>query len=209
MTGQRSNQLSYGPNALILLFIIASCILGRADIYSGLITARSEIVAVNKNNLSKLIGLGAILLVVWLLWGYFKSVNKVDREQTSSAKTEVSETSVPTGSQLPADYVVQKGDSLWDISMKAYGSGYNWVDVYAANRSMIKNPDMLLAGTKITLPKVETKEITYQVKKGDNLWNIAAVYCGTGFGYTKIATANHINSPDVIEPGQMLKIVCN
>lgn len=163
----------------------------------------------NKNNLRKLVSIGAVLVVVMLLYGYFKSVNKVDREKTSSTQTETSETSVPSGDQLPAEYVVQKGDSLWNISEKAYGSGYNWVDIYSANKSLIKNPDVLLAGFKINLPKVEKKEITYQVKKGDNLWNIAAAYCGTGFDYPKIATANEIKNPNVIDPGKILKIVCN
>ena len=163
----------------------------------------------NKDNLRRLVSIGAVVVVVMVLYGYFKSVNKVDREQTSSSKTEVSETGVPSGEQLPAQYTVKKGDSLWNISEKAYGSGYNWVDVYAANKTVIKNPDVLLEGSKITLPKVEKKEITYQVRKGDNLWNIAAAYCGSGFDYPKIASANQISDANVIEPGKILKIVCN
>ena len=163
----------------------------------------------NKNNLRRLVSIGAVVVVVMLLYGYFKSVNKVDREKTSSSQTEISDTEVPTGDQLPAEYVVKKGNSLWNISEQAYGSGYNWVDVYAANKTVIKNPDVLLAGSKITLPKVEKKEITYQVKKGDNLWNIAAAYCGSGFSYPKIASANQIKDAGVIDPGKILEIVCN
>jgi len=138
-----------------------------------------------------------------------KFLNNSKFGQSPIYALEISDTEVPTGDQLPAEYVVKKGNSLWNISEQAYGSGYNWVDVYAANKTVIKNPDVLLAGSKITLPKVEKKEITYQVKKGDNLWNIAAAYCGSGFSYPKIASANQIKDAGVIDPGKILEIVCN
>lgn len=36
-------------------------------------------------------------------------------------------------------YTVQKGDTLWDLSIKAYGSGYEWYKIDAANSPIPRN----------------------------------------------------------------------
>lgn len=51
-------------------------------------------------------------------------------------------------------YTTQKGDTLWSISVRAYGDGYQWTNVYKENKSIIgKNPNLLYSGLKIKLPK--------------------------------------------------------
>ncbi|HBC73068.1 MAG: Peptidoglycan-binding LysM [Candidatus Amesbacteria bacterium GW2011_GWB1_47_19] len=112
-------------------------------------------------------------------------------------------------------YVVVKGDSLWKIAEKTYGSGYNWVDIYRENTMKIKNPDIIWVGTELNLPQVSAKIATnqsiqssYTVVKGDNLWQITAKMCGDGNSWNTIATANNLVNPRVIEPGLVLKIVC-
>ena len=155
------------------------------------------------------------VLVGVLLFNYFKSVNKADREQTTSAATEADEIKkaamtveevVEAG--LPAEYTVKETDSLWKIAQKAYGDGYAWGEIYAANKEAIKNPDVLWVGTKLTLPKIEEKQVEYTVVKGDNLWNIATSICHNGFLWSKIATDNQVADPQVIEPGLKLTISC-
>lgn len=47
---------------------------------------------------------------------------------------------------------------------------------------------------------------TYTVVEGDWLSKIAARAYGDVYGFSKIATANNISNPDVIEPGTVLKI---
>ena len=49
---------------------------------------------------------------------------------------------------------------------------------------------------------------TYTIKKGDTLWAIAKKYYGKGSEYTKIYNANKniIKNPDLIYPGQKIKI---
>ena len=49
---------------------------------------------------------------------------------------------------------------------------------------------------------------TYKVKRGDCLWNIARKFYGNGTKYTKIYNANRdkIKRPNLIYPGQVLKI---
>jgi nucleoid-associated protein YgaU len=157
------------------------------------------------------------ILVGVLIFNYFKSVNKTGREQTTSATTEAqtaeqkAKLTVPevVNQGLPAEYTVKKGDNLWKISVQAYGTGYNWSKVYEANKAVIKNPNLLLADTKITLPKIETKSVQHTVIKGDNLWNIAQSTCGSGFTWTKIAADNNLPNPRLIEPGLVLNVNCN
>lgn len=178
----------------------------------------------NEQNISMLLGIVVVLLVGSLLYNYFKSVNQAPEGETSSATSEEQQVQVPTGDALPADYVVQKGDTLWSISEKAYGSGYNWVDVYAANRDVIgPNSNRLLAETKINLPKVEPKvpdqqmeqqspapsgPVEYEVLKGDNLWRILVKTCNNGYLWTKVAQANNLANGNLIEVGQKLTISC-
>lgn len=46
----------------------------------------------------------------------------------------------------------------------------------------------------------------YTVKEGDTLFKIAEKYYKDGFKFTKIAEANKLESPDLIEVGQVLEI---
>lgn len=52
------------------------------------------------------------------------------------------------------------------------------------------------------------KAMTYTVKKGDCLWNIAKQFYGNGTKYPNIATANKdiIKQPNLIHPGDVLTI---
>jgi 5'-nucleotidase/UDP-sugar diphosphatase len=47
---------------------------------------------------------------------------------------------------------------------------------------------------------------TYIVVAGDSLWKIAQTYYGDGSQYKKIAAANKISNPDLIQIGQKLVI---
>ena len=171
----------------------------------------------NEQNISMLLGVVVVLLVGSLLYNYFKSVNKPQGETSSTTSPE--QVQVPTGDQLPAEYTVQKGDTLWSISEKAYTSGYNWVDVYAANKKLIgSNANRLLVGSIINLPKVEPKLLTaktvptqpveYTVVKGDNLWNILVKTCHNGYLWPKVAKANNLANASLIEVGQKLTLSC-
>lgn len=46
----------------------------------------------------------------------------------------------------------------------------------------------------------------YTVQRGDTLWGIAEKYLGNGTKYTQIASENHIKNPNLIYPGQRIKI---
>ena len=58
-------------------------------------------------------------------------------------------------------------------------------------------------------PEVSQTTITYTVKKGDCLWNIAKAMYGKGSDYTKIYNANKGvigKNPNLIYPGQVFVI---
>lgn len=48
------------------------------------------------------------------------------------------------------EYTVVKGDTLWDISVRHYGTGYRWVDIARANK--LTNPNLIHPGNVFTLP---------------------------------------------------------
>ncbi len=48
-------------------------------------------------------------------------------------------------------YTIQKGDNLWNISIRAYGDGYKWVEVAKANN--LSNPNLIYPGTSLKLPR--------------------------------------------------------
>lgn len=132
---------------------------------------------------------------------------------------------------LPGSYKVQKGDTLWLIAEKNYGSGYNWTDISEANK--LTTPDVLVEGQELTLPQVEAKlstaptpqavvtpapsteapkaigSDTYTVIRGDHLWGIAVRAYGDGYQWVRIWRANKAmigNHPDLIYVGQTVTI---
>lgn len=179
----------------------------------------------NETTINTVLGFVVVLLTGVLIFNYLHSINKTD-DKISSASTSNEETAT-TGDAtvkevaskgLPGEYVVKTGDSLWSIAVDAYGSGYNWTEVYNANKESIKNVDVLWVGTKLTLPDVQPKLLTptaaadepveHTVIKGDNLWNLSLKYCGSGFAWSAVAAENNLPNPRLIEPGLKLRFVC-
>lgn len=50
-----------------------------------------------------------------------------------------------------ATYTVVRGDSLWDIAVRAYGDGYRWVELAEANN--LTNPNIIHAGNVFSIPR--------------------------------------------------------
>jgi LysM domain/Bacterial Ig domain len=51
------------------------------------------------------------------------------------------------------DYVVQHGNSLWQIAHRAYGAGTRYVIIYSANPDQIRDPAKIYPGQVFKLPK--------------------------------------------------------
>lgn len=49
-------------------------------------------------------------------------------------------------------HIVIRGDTLWAISRRAYGAGRHYPVIFAANRDIIDNPDLIFPGQKLRIP---------------------------------------------------------
>lgn len=60
-----------------------------------------------------------------------------------------------TGADLSTatEVVVGPGDSLSGIALRVYGSAARWNVLYEANRSVLRSPDWLQVGTRLTVPR--------------------------------------------------------
>jgi nucleoid-associated protein YgaU len=55
-------------------------------------------------------------------------------------------------SLAPGSTVVQPGNSLWVIAHRAYGAGMRYTVIFAANKSQIRNPNLIYPGQVINVP---------------------------------------------------------
>jgi nucleoid-associated protein YgaU len=76
--------------------------------------------------------------------GNFEATKTDDSSKVLAATTG---TTLETG-----NYTTKKGDTLWNISVRAYGDGFKWTKIYWENRKVIGNPDVIFADVKITIP---------------------------------------------------------
>ena len=80
---------------------------------------------------------------------------------TEAEATEVEITPTPTSQPAMTEaqdmkitgnsYKVVEGDNLWDISVRAYGDGYKWVEIAKVNK--LANPDLIHKGNQFKLPR--------------------------------------------------------
>lgn len=98
-------------------------------------------------------------------WVDIKSANNLKTEtleigqkltipEVASKKPTVTKVAVvsQTEKTITADtYTVEKGDTLWNISVRAYGDGYKWVKIARENK--LRNPNLIFVGTVLKLPR--------------------------------------------------------
>lgn len=69
----------------------------------------------------------------------------------TKAPTQVAQ-QAPAGERITGgEYTIRSGDTLWDISVRAYGDGYRWSELAKANN--IQNPDLIYPETELRLPR--------------------------------------------------------
>lgn len=103
-------------------------------------------------------------------------------------------------------YTVKSGDCLSKIGSRL---GVNWRDI--ANANGIVSPYVIYVGQNLLIPRSvatpapqpSNNSATYTVQSGDTLSGIAAKF---GTTYQKIAADNGIANPNIIHPGQVLRI---
>ena len=147
-----------------------------------------------------------------------RPVSNIDDIPTQTGITgQTTDTFGKTGKSIK--HKVKVGESLWDIAVIYYKSGYNWVNIAEANN--LTDPNLLTTDQELIIPKADAiypegsingngasanTEKEYKVVAGDSLWNIACNAYTDCYRWTEIAQANNIASPDLIEVGQVLKL---
>ena len=50
-------------------------------------------------------------------------------------------------------HTVEKGDTLWAVSSKAYGDGAKYMKIFEANKPMLSHPDKIYPGQVLRIPQ--------------------------------------------------------
>lgn len=189
----------------------------------------------NESFISTLLGVAVVITVGNLLFNYFKSKPSPQLPQNdvdiSDIKTEnLDQLNINGVTSSSNVYEVQAGETLWLISEKYFKSGYNWVDIAAANK--LRNGNLIEKGQKLVIPDVTPKkqtvmdgkeikvEITaaetkvrpeseYVVKSNDSLWKIAVNIYGDGYQWVKIYQSNKAKigrDPNILISGTKLSL---
>ncbi len=79
-----------------------------------------------------------------------KKVTVIEKKEAVVITSTTSTTSIAIG-----EYTTQKGDSYWNIAVRAYGDGFQWTKIYWANKQIFGNPDLIHAGVKIMIPALK------------------------------------------------------
>lgn len=74
-------------------------------------------------------------------------------QSTTVSGQTVSKFNVGAGSNAisGASYTVVKGDNLWNISVRAYGDGFKWVEIARENK--LVHPNLIHSGNVLVLPR--------------------------------------------------------
>ncbi len=51
-------------------------------------------------------------------------------------------------------HVVGEGETLYTLAVRYYGDGDRFIDLYQANRAVLKSPDTLPKGTELVIPEL-------------------------------------------------------
>lgn len=73
-------------------------------------------------------------------------------EKPVEQKTNKPETPPMKAPEVVREYTIEPGDTLSAIAKKFYGNASDWKKIYEANKTKIKNPDLIYPGDKIIIP---------------------------------------------------------
>lgn len=89
---------------------------------------------------------------------------KEDKEQITESKKKEPE----------KETTVKKGDTLSKLAAKNYGNAQLWEVIYQANKDTVgPDPNKIIPGQNLVIPKLKTEDWEYTVKKGDSYNSIA------------------------------------
>lgn len=180
----------------------------------------------NQSYLNLVLGLVIILVAGILVFNYLKK-NQADLGPAQQVTQEAQKDVEPQN--LPGKYTIKEGDTLFTIAQTYYQDGYQYPKLITVNN--IADENVLEVGQVLEIPKLEEATAvetqsdlgtggatnqtiwgeaittdTYTVVEGDWLSKIAGRAYGDIMAFDKIAQANNISNPDLIEPGTVLTI---
>jgi nucleoid-associated protein YgaU len=83
----------------------------------------------------------------------FSNVRSGGSSTTPAAGVGGADTSAAPSAAAGRTYVVVSGDSLSKIAKREYGDAQKWPKIYEANRSLIKDPDLIYPGQELRIPE--------------------------------------------------------
>ena len=102
----------------------------------------------HESTISTVLGFLVIVVVGLLVVNYFRNLDTGKTFPT---------TAISEKREEQESYTVSAGDSLWKISEKVYGTGYNWTKIRDANN--IKNANDIKEGQVLTIPTIKEDEL--------------------------------------------------
>ena len=76
-----------------------------------------------------------------------------DEERTAPEPTPaVKPEAMPTEQ---GSYMVQSGDTLWNIAETVYGDGSKYAKIFDANADLLEHPDQIFPGQKLLIPDLD------------------------------------------------------
>ncbi|HEX5273371.1 MAG TPA: LysM peptidoglycan-binding domain-containing protein [Gemmataceae bacterium] len=124
----------------------------------------------NDAKLAMVIGVGIVVAVAIVFFhkDLINGYGSGDRSPANGVNAPDSDPSAPGGgprrltaarptSQVKAAigsrrHTVAEGDTLYGLAEQYYGDGEHFIDIYDANRDVLKRPDRLEAGTVLAIP---------------------------------------------------------
>ncbi len=162
-----------------------------------------KIIKLNESSISLFLGILVLITVASLAVKFIKnSTGKIPEEL-------LTETNSIEATQKT--HRVEKDENLWNIAVKYYGDGFKWVDIATENK--LANASIIEEGQELVIPNLDDETAdktntidssTYEVQKGDNLWDIAVRAYGDGYKWLEIAKANNLIHPNLIHSGNIL-----
>ena len=117
---------------------------------------------------------------------------------------------------VPASLVAGAAGSALVLSGTTAASASTAVPAGLVNAGLVNSAAADLVAVKATLPHVvmtrahhPARRSSYTVAPGDTLSRISARFCHTPADYPSLAGASGITNPDVIYPGQKIKLACH
>lgn len=130
------------------------------------------------------------------------------QHEADQAESEINEVFESKEQSVKQDFIVDQDLQENDMNDIDESQASEAVIVSDVTDSIEKQTDSKgVQGAEASKDKVVSKEIVHIVVKGDTLWHIARRYVANPYRYPELAKLSNIKNPDLIYPGDRVKII--